>query len=226
MSEAHTPGVDPALARVERATVQLTTKGGRGVLIPGGYVLTAAHCVGWDLGCGMALGRDYFEPVLTADGRELQLDVLAVEPVADIAVLSCPDEERLPELADAFDEFRRAVEPVPLFRGEFQPADVQPGSPAPYTLPLLVYGHDRRWIKAAASGFCAGQSRFEMAAEEYIAGGASGGPIVTADGQLVGVMSISGEQPVPIWGSRVYTGKAARPLYALPVWVVEAISAA
>jgi len=38
---------DEARVRVERATVRLPGNGGRGALVPGRFVLTAAHCVRW-----------------------------------------------------------------------------------------------------------------------------------------------------------------------------------
>ena len=41
---------------VEKATVRLTGKGGQGVLVPGGLIVTAAHCVNWYLEGGMAMG--------------------------------------------------------------------------------------------------------------------------------------------------------------------------
>src|SRR5262249_25563127 len=60
-----------ALARVERAVVQFSRNGGRGILVPAGYILSAGHCVSWRQEGGMALGNDYLEPVRTADGHDL-----------------------------------------------------------------------------------------------------------------------------------------------------------
>jgi hypothetical protein len=111
------PGRAKALARVERAVVQFSRKGGRGILVPGGLILTAAHCVNWSLEGDMVLGDDYLEKVQTADGEELLLSVLAIEPVADVAVLGAPDNQRLLEQAIAFDEFTARTKPAALFRG-------------------------------------------------------------------------------------------------------------
>ena len=56
--------IDESRRRVERATVRLVERGGQGVLVPGGFILTATHCINW---CGtgmMALGEVYpAEPV-------------------------------------------------------------------------------------------------------------------------------------------------------------------
>jgi hypothetical protein len=65
----------------------------------------------------MVLGDDYLEKVQTADGEELLLAVLAIEPVADVAVLGAPDNQRLLAQAIAFDEFTARTEPAALFRG-------------------------------------------------------------------------------------------------------------
>ena len=63
------------------ATVRLTKKGGCGVLVPGGFILTAAHCVEWSATGGMALGDYCMEPVETRQGAKFMVSVCAVEPV-------------------------------------------------------------------------------------------------------------------------------------------------
>src|SRR4051812_29212571 len=89
-------GQDQAkLAGVEQAVVELSPRGGRGVLVAGGFVLTAAHCVRAVYTGDMALGDDYHECVKLADGQKLKLRVEAVEPVADIAALGAPGPESL-----------------------------------------------------------------------------------------------------------------------------------
>jgi hypothetical protein len=65
----------------------------------------------------MVLGDDYLEKVQTADGEELLLAVLAVESVADMAVLGAPDNQRHLDRAIAFDEFTARTKPAALFRG-------------------------------------------------------------------------------------------------------------
>src|SRR5262245_38143525 len=55
-SKPTTSQVSATLAQVQLATVQIQKKGGRGVLVPGGFVLTAAHCVEWSPEGGMVLG--------------------------------------------------------------------------------------------------------------------------------------------------------------------------
>src|SRR5579862_4192191 len=73
--------------RVEAATVRLPEKGGCGVLVPGGFILTATHCIEWSGTGGMVLGDVYPTSIETASGAKFRVDVAACEPVADIAVL-------------------------------------------------------------------------------------------------------------------------------------------
>jgi hypothetical protein len=100
--------------RIAGATVRLSNSGGRGVLVPGGFILTAAHCVTWDHEGGMVLGDWYVERVETATGVTMLAQVYAVEPVADIAVLGGPDGQELFDDAEAFETFTEATRPVPL----------------------------------------------------------------------------------------------------------------
>lgn len=138
-----------ALARIEQATVQLPKRGGRGVLVAGGYILTAAHCVGWSHEGGMALGDHYLEEVRTRDGRAFRLEVAAVEPVADVAVLAEPD--NLYEDQVAFGRWQRDAAAVPLYFGKLQPKDIDPRlGPERWECPALVYNLDRKWVKATA----------------------------------------------------------------------------
>jgi hypothetical protein len=71
--------------RIARATVLVTRQRGRGILVPGGKILTAAHCITWSGAGGMVLGEWFVETIQTAAGASIQTQVCAAEPVADIA---------------------------------------------------------------------------------------------------------------------------------------------
>jgi hypothetical protein len=77
-------------------------------------------------------------------------------------------------------------------------------------------------VKATAGVIRPGQPTLFFEAERHIEGGASGGPIVTPDGQLLGVVSHSSE-PATRGARGPFDGGAPRPLIALPVWAVEEI---
>jgi S1-C subfamily serine protease len=196
---------------VEAAVVELTRPNGRGVLLPGGFILTAAHCLEWTAEGHMALGDDHLEPIQTAGGQSLLLSVLAVEPVADIAVLGPPDDQRLPEQALSFDRFAVETEPVPLHRREIRRNE-------PFG--VFVLNRDRGWIEATAVALRTNDPGLVLESREPIQGGASGGPVVTAAGELVGVVSWSEDPPVHAPDRTLY-GRAACPLTALPVWLVN-----
>jgi hypothetical protein len=210
------------LDRVKRAVVRLPKLGGRGVLVPGGFILTAAHCVSWELSGRMALGYDFLEPAVTAAGRKLRLSVYAVEPVQDIAVLGPPDNQHLPDDADAFDEFCARTAPVPPFRGRMAPADVRPRyGPRHYELPVLMLNRDGRWVGGLAQVTRPDQADVFLRIGRRMQGGASGGPIVTAAGELVATVSQGNQARVALTpgGPAEFDASGPRPLFALPAWV-------
>src|ERR1039458_360260 len=69
--------------RVEQATVRLVEKGGRGVLVPGEFILTATHCIDWSGTGGMVLGDVYTAEIETASGAKFRLGAVACDPVSD-----------------------------------------------------------------------------------------------------------------------------------------------
>jgi hypothetical protein len=95
-SESKPPRVEEAMttkqkARVAAATVTLTKLGGRGVLIPGGLILTATHCIELDGQGRMALGDWFLESVLTKIGVTFRVSPWFADPLSDLAVLGGAD---------------------------------------------------------------------------------------------------------------------------------------
>jgi hypothetical protein len=64
---------DVEKSKIESAIVTIP-KTGWGVLVFGEFILTAAHCIGWDSQVGMALGDWYVETVKTSIGQAIQTD--------------------------------------------------------------------------------------------------------------------------------------------------------
>jgi S1-C subfamily serine protease len=203
-------GLDQLRARTGAATVQLPTKGGQGVLVPGGFVLTAGHCVAWSLEGGMALGDRYFERIVTPGGADFRLEVLAVEPVSDIAVLGTVDGQVLPEDAMAFDEWCDETAPVRVSCDDFDLG---------VAVPVHILAHTRAWIRARATRYGFGSEgpdgRVWFAAEHAIESGTSGGPVIDGSGYLVGVVSFAGGTD----GDAGFDGRMPRPHLALPSWI-------
>jgi S1-C subfamily serine protease len=196
---------------VVRAIVHLPRLGGQGVLVPGGFVVTAAHCIGWTATGDMALGPDdYREEILAADGRRFTVTPYAVEPVSDVAVLGAVDGQRSPELADAFEDFCAKTKPVPLEIDELVHRK-------PVT--AYVFTHDKRVIPARATQWGVESAMLSIEADGAIKGGTSGGPVVTSNGRLLGIISDSRRisrvhLAAPVWLVRQMVPRAPARLYA------------
>lgn len=184
---------------VEAATVSLTKKGGRGVLVGGGLILTAAHCVEYRTEGAMALGDHFLEPFTSAGGEKLIVCPVIVEPVSDIAVLGPLDGQTFYEDCERFEEFSEHTKPVPLCLDEFELL-------SPF--PVYIYGCDG-WTRSTAQ-LCrrdANLIAFEFGTQ--FKPGTSGSPVTNESGQLVGIVS--------------HDGAAPRPHLALPVWICQRI---
>jgi S1-C subfamily serine protease len=192
---------------VAAATVRFLDKGGQGVLVKGGFILTAAHVVKWDLEA-MSLGDDaaYVNRIRSAKGRELVAYPLAVEPVSDLAVLGAVDE---PAAAIDYEQFCEETEGVPLAIAEFSIGA---------SVPAYVLTHTGKWITGRISQWQAHAERLSLETDEAITGGTSGSPIVTEDGLLLGVASIGVGQPSH---GPEFMGLIPRPHLVAPAWLAK-----
>ena len=118
-------------------------------------------------------------------------EYLFVNPVADIAVLSNPDDQELYDEARAYDELVDSVKPLaitdaPKMRG------YKPGKAAAYLLLL-----DGEWRKCTVM-----RHGINLIIEdrELVAAGMSGSPIVSTKGKAIGLVSTSGISSVSTTG--------------------------
>ena len=185
--------------------VKLPGLGGHGVLV-GEYIITAAHCLNYRNDGSMAMGDYYIEQVIIRRGP-IKARPLVVEPVSDIAVLGCLDEQEFSDDAEAFEEFCNTTTPARLAR-------IEPGIRKP--IRVRIHGHDGRWIPGTATRFTENVSSICVDAESEVKGGASGGPIINPAGELVAIVS---NFSIPPDKRMKATGAAPCPLLALPVWM-------
>ena len=209
--------------QIERATVTVIANekednAGRGFLVQGGYILTAAHCVPWSGDGRMPLGDFFLVKIITADGSRLTGQVVAVEPVSDIAVIGSPDDQTFYKEAVAFDEFAESVQGLPLCGDEF---------PFGQDFPIYIFTHLGTWLSGKANQWADNAPTLGVETDQGIVGGTSGSAIVNDCGEVVAVVSTFGGVPTREGKSECAdTGSNPRPCQSLPVWVWRAIKAA
>lgn len=194
----------------------MPTKSGQGVLVPGGFILTAAHCIWWDGDGAMALGGHFLERISTKSGAQLFVNVMAAEPVADIAVLDTPDNQAFYEQADAFEAWCNETAAVPVSAQVLEIGE---------SMPVHILTHKGTWIRGEITryglpGLPCGMIYIKP--EEPIEGGTSGGPVVDAYGRLVGLVSWCGGDHC----NQDVGGMMPVAHLALPRWIWERIAAA
>jgi len=203
--------IDSIRADVALATVKLPTRGGQGVLVANGFIITAAHCLDYDqdVGIGIALGGHIHYKVETRQGVIHRLAPYVIEPCSDIAVLG-PLDNQVFEEAEDFETFCEQTRPVSLYRGRL------------YDLPeefgIHIFTHNKGWVTGKAQVTRNYSPTVFIKADENIDGGTSGGPIINDAGELVGVISISG-------GSERDHKEGPSPLarWSLPEWIYREI---
>ena len=159
-------------------------KVGLGVLVEGGYLVTAAHCLEYDndTGARITLGEHVFYEIETAQGEKLNVAPVFIESISDVAVLGPLDSYSYDEeWIAAYEAFLKRTRPVPLWSGR------DAGS-----FGIHVHSHKKTWISGKATIGTAGQPYIWIKTGERIEGGTSGGPIINDSGELVSVVTAAG----------------------------------
>ena len=191
---------------VEKATVTLLGKGGLGVFVGDGLIITAAHCINYNRREGvMAVLSEYLIEKIKTGERELKIALLAVEPISDLAVLGSLDSEIFYDESEDFDKFCDQTKPVPLC-SDFELFR---------KFKVHIYTHKGTWVTGSAEYRQPAGHSLAVKFDEQIEGGTSGGPIINDSGELVAIISQSN---LASEGQRCI-GRAPCPYFALPVWV-------
>ena len=196
--------------RAAAAIVDFPNKGGRGVLVDGNLILTAAHCINYQIDGAMVLQEDgeWNEEIETGVGG-LRVAPVAVEAVSDLAVLGSMDRQDFTEDAERFDKFCEASSSVPICKEEFLPFE---------EFHVYVYDLKKAWIPAAVVQASKYSPALWIAADGKIEPGMSGGPIVNRSGELVAIHAHS-FGTVGTDGQSNIRGRGSRPHLAAPAWV-------
>ncbi len=177
-------------------------------------VVTAAHCLPKlpPAHAGAFRSEKTYKNLLgSLDGskKDIQAECLFADPIADIAVLGCPDEQ---ELGDKADAYHALIEDAPVLRiGEAR-------SGRGWVLTL-----DRRWIPSTLKLF---QGMWGHYLEtDPTEAGQSGSPILSSAGLAVGVVVIGGEAVSLSTGVRKNERAGPQPIltHNLPGWLLREV---
>jgi len=168
-------------ARITAATVKFPE--GQGVLVPGHLIATVAHIVEWSTTDGrmhMTLTDASSYERIKADGRSLLVAPRCVDPVTDLAMFGKAEESHFEE-SIAFEDFCTKTQAVPLSTIDH---------PLLEPFPVEMLTHTGEWVSGRAKRKNPVEIHLLVQTDVVITGGTSGGPCVTLDGKLLGVISV------------------------------------
>jgi len=201
----HRGKAPPFPARLQRTGIK------RASVLERRLVVTAAHCLPHfpPAHAGAhSIERTYERILANLDGskKDVWAECLFVDPVADIAVLGCPDEEKLSEEADAFSALIDSVSFLPIGKAKSGPG--------------WVLSLDGRWIPSRLE-ISFGAFNVSLSIDPTEAG-MSGSPILNDVGQAVGIVAI-GAETIGASGQRENERSGPQPILArnAPGWMLS-----
>jgi len=209
----------PVLNALSRVLVTFPRLGSQGVLIPGGFVLTAAHCLVDEKNRTPYPHNKAFTPfsmaftARNALGKEFPLMPLTIDLVSDVAIL---------EISNQVGHYKGNKADRTLF-GDFAVAEVDSIPEFLVDLPIdldiqwrkaWVHIHQTGWKQIRVKEGVRHHNELIIESEVPIGPESTGGPIVTKWGKLLGV--VSGELTQK--KNKNYRGSFAHATAVLPTW--------
>jgi hypothetical protein len=200
--------------RIINATVRLNRNGCKGVLVPGGLILTATRCLD---GAKKVSWEGHTEKITTKNAFRFKVGLLAADPVSDIAVLGGLCGQEVHKDREKFEQWRDATPAVPLANTPLGCWD--------HPISAFILSHHNTLVGAnihryELSGHLGGISCIET--DDRVEDWMVGGPVVDSAGRLVGVVSLWGENA--LYNGK-YPGMFPIARLALPQWALAVIDA-
>lgn len=198
-----------ARSKVEQATTKILWDGvpaGRGFVVGGGIILTAAHCLPEVNNTGGVVLGDYHVIELEIGGKLTKGQMCYCELFNDIAAIGPPDSQGLYEIHNAYVDAIESIEPLEIDGNERELFTNEPA---------FVWSHEGDWLTGTTGQFRAKAPAFWHSFPDGIKGGTSGSPIVSIEGHVVGLVSNMSEPD----GVGDPTGHSPRPSVVLPPYV-------
>jgi hypothetical protein len=148
--------------------------------------------------------------------------VIAVEPVADIAVLGALDGQEAYDECEAYEQWCDETEPVPVSDEELAAprfADRDRRKMLWASRRVHVLTHEGKWVSGNVTRYGAPNGpagpTLHIKTDAPIKGGTSGGLVVDSAGRLVDVVSWTGGES----RDKGFEGMVPSPYLALPLWI-------
>jgi hypothetical protein len=174
--------------RGQKAKSSVITVGdGRGFVVidkrENRFVITAAHCLPHlpPGHCSSHVEEQIYPNLLGPLGNKhtVWAECFFVDPIADIAVLGCPDNQRFFDEADAYDALMISATPIRI-------------AAAPVKGPAWLLSLEGKWFHCIVEYINRIDGPlFICKTAQPIMGGMSGSPVISADGAAIGIVSLS-----------------------------------
>lgn len=161
---------------------------GCGFLVPGGMIVTAAHCVDLSALADWHTEDPLMVAVTVAKRKSFLVELISIDPVCDIAVFGPADNQVFWDDCEAFEVFSEETKALSLLS---VPSE---SFPRGGETPVFLRTHVGKWISGTMCAHAMNGHTFSKVTVHTDGGipfGTSGSPIVDAAGRVVAVVSLT-----------------------------------